>query len=519
MADIIDIASKEVGYKAYGGNKTKYSAWYGMNGAAWCHMFASWCAYKAGVSTSIAPKTASTDTGMQWFKNKGRFKYKGSYTPKRNDFIYFKSDGASHVGIVEYVSGSTVHTIEGNTSDAVMRRSYPLSYHTITGYGVISDYITSSGKTSKGKKSGKTTGKSSGKQEISYLREILKKNESKKKKSTRKVEYKAVSVKNSEKLVVNVLIKHGKKRYKHQVQEGLKTTFERKNAPGKVTFTTFVDSDSKKRISNGDSVAIVVNGKNFFYGFVFSISPKTDKTLDVTVYDQLRYFKNKDTYISKKRTSTVLIKKIAKDFKLNCGKLANTKYPVSRIDDNATLFDIVQNSLDETLMARGKIYTLYDEFGKLRLREPWKVNRLITSTTAESYDYKETIDDNVYNQIKLAYDNTKKGVQEIYMAKNSKYINKWGVLQYFDKIDSRKGAKLKVKALLKIYCKTGKTIKINNCFGDINVRAGCLVLVKLTIYGETISNYMLVDKVTHTFNNGQHLMDLELSGGDYDSSY
>ena len=32
MADIIDIASKEVGYKAYGGNKTKYSAWYGMNG-------------------------------------------------------------------------------------------------------------------------------------------------------------------------------------------------------------------------------------------------------------------------------------------------------------------------------------------------------------------------------------------------------------------------------------------------------------------------------------------------------
>ena len=65
MADIIDIASKEVGYKAYGGNKTKYSAWYGMNGAAWCHMFASWCAYKAGVSTSIAPKTASTDTGMQ----------------------------------------------------------------------------------------------------------------------------------------------------------------------------------------------------------------------------------------------------------------------------------------------------------------------------------------------------------------------------------------------------------------------------------------------------------------------
>ena len=53
MSDIIDIASKEVGYKAYGGNKTKYSAWYGMNGAAWCHMFASWCANQADISTSI----------------------------------------------------------------------------------------------------------------------------------------------------------------------------------------------------------------------------------------------------------------------------------------------------------------------------------------------------------------------------------------------------------------------------------------------------------------------------------
>ena len=101
--DIVDVAIGELGYKEQGNNRTKYGAWYGMNGAAWCHMFVSWCAYKAGVSVSIVPKTASTSAGMAWFKKKGLFRYKGRYTPKRGDIVYFKTN-RSHVGIVEKVS-------------------------------------------------------------------------------------------------------------------------------------------------------------------------------------------------------------------------------------------------------------------------------------------------------------------------------------------------------------------------------------------------------------------------------
>lgn len=133
--DIVDVAISQIGYKESGNDRTKYGQYTGTNGLAWCHAFVSWCANQAGVSTNIVPKTASTDTGMDWFKQRGLFKYKGSYTPKRGDIIYFKT-GASHVGIVEYVSGSTVHTIEGNSSNAVRRRSYALTYKTITGYGV-----------------------------------------------------------------------------------------------------------------------------------------------------------------------------------------------------------------------------------------------------------------------------------------------------------------------------------------------------------------------------------------------
>ena len=71
---------------------------------------------------------------MNTFDNWDRFYYKESYTPVRGDLIIFKSDGASHVGIVLSSDATTVYTIEGNTSNMVAKRSYPLNHSTITGY-------------------------------------------------------------------------------------------------------------------------------------------------------------------------------------------------------------------------------------------------------------------------------------------------------------------------------------------------------------------------------------------------
>ena len=168
--DIVDVAIGEIGYAEQGSNRTKYGALYGMNGAAWCHMFVSWCANQAGVSTSIVPKTASTSVGMDWFKQKGLFRYKGKYTPKRGDIVYFKT-GRSHVGIVEKVNGNTLHTVEGNSSDKVARRTYPLTHATITGYGVpnydnLNDSTGSSGSSGNAAAGSK---KKSSKEERAYL--------------------------------------------------------------------------------------------------------------------------------------------------------------------------------------------------------------------------------------------------------------------------------------------------------------------------------------------------------------
>ena len=143
VVKFINIALGEVGYQEMdangntgtSGNYTKYGAWYGINPGAWCAMFVSWCANQAGVSTSIIPKYASVQIGMDWYKNKGLFKYKEEYTPKAGDIMFMKSNNASHTGIVLYCDGKTLYTVEGNTSDCCACRKYDVNNAKITGYG------------------------------------------------------------------------------------------------------------------------------------------------------------------------------------------------------------------------------------------------------------------------------------------------------------------------------------------------------------------------------------------------
>ena len=101
------------------------------------------------------------------------------------------------------------------------------------------------------------------------------------------------------------------------------------------------------------------------------------------------------------------------------------------------------------------------------------------------------------------------------MTKHSKNINKWCVLQYVEKIDDPDIGKLKAKALLKLYNKKMRTLTVSKIIGNKNVRAGSLVPVMLDLQDIKVANYMLVEKVTHTFDNRRWTMDLVLSGGDF----
>jgi hypothetical protein len=105
---------------------------------SWCANFVSWVYKEAG-----APFTGGSNggwrlpsvTGVQaWIKANATWypNTPGSSAPQPGDIVIFSNSGSNadssgnldHTGIVESVSGTTLNTIEGNSSNAVKRRTY-----------------------------------------------------------------------------------------------------------------------------------------------------------------------------------------------------------------------------------------------------------------------------------------------------------------------------------------------------------------------------------------------------------
>lgn len=313
-----------------------------------------------------------------------------------------------------------------------------------------------------------------------------------------------------------ILIQHGSTIQYPAVVEGAKLTLERKGTPGKLTFT--VVKDSKLNFQEGDPVKLTLDGTPMFYGFVFIKSRDKDGTIDVTAHDQLRYLKNKDTITEEGLKASDLLKRIATDFRLNLGTVEDTGYTMETVvEENQTLFDMIQNALDETLLNTGKLYVLYDDVGSLTLKDinSMKTNLLIDMEAAENFSYSSSIDDATYNKIKLAFNNEKTGKRELYVAQDGEKINQWGVLQYFEEIQTATGAAAKAEAMLAHYDRKTRKLTIKNAFARPDIRAGSAVMVSLNL-GDIIANqYLMAEKVVFTFKEDENMMDLTLVGGEF----
>lgn len=315
---------------------------------------------------------------------------------------------------------------------------------------------------------------------------------------------------------IELLIQSGSKLFQPAVEEGIQWTTERSGSPSTLKFT--VVKDGTVSFQEGDAVRMKVDGQNVFYGFVFTKKRNKEQNIEVTAYDQLRYLKNKDTYVYENKTASQVIQMIASDFNLNLGTIEPTKYVIeSRVELDQSLFDIIQNALDLELQNKKELFCLYDNFGSLTLQNiaSMKLDLLINDESAEDFDYTSSIDQQTYNKIKLTYDNEEAGEREVYIAQDSSKQNQWGILQFYEKLQKGENGKAKADALLQLYNKKTRNLKVNNCLGDVRCRAGSMPVVQLNLGDIVTSNYMIVEKATHTFNNDQHLMSLVLRGGEF----
>lgn len=304
------------------------------------------------------------------------------------------------------------------------------------------------------------------------------------------------------------------------VLDGVKWETQRKKSPGKLTFTALYDDNFLLENGNAVRFRVYENGQwnDVFYGYVFKMDSDKDGKVKVTCYDQLRYLKNKDTYVYKGLNAGGLLKRICADFNLKWGNVEDPGYVIpQRSESNKTLFDIMNNALDLTMTNTNQIYVMYDDFGKIALQncENMKVNICIDADTAQNFDYSTSIDSDVYNKVKLVFENKDTGKRDVYIAKDSANMNKWGTLQYYDKLEDGENGAAKAEKLLKYYDREHRELQIKNAFGDVRVRGGCYVLVRLSVQGYWISNWMMVDKVTHEFKENEHNMTLTVIGGDF----
>lgn len=159
----------------------------------------------------------------------------------------------------------------------------------------------------------------------------------------------------------------GTKAYCPAVKEGIEWSTERRGSPGKLTFS--VVGDGTVSFEEGAAVRLKVNGTPVFFGFVFTKKRDREGIVSVTAYDQLRYLNNKDTYVYENKTASQLVKMIAEDFSLNLGTVEDSGFVIaSRVEENTSLFDMIENALDLTLQNSREMFVLYDDFGKRRLK-------------------------------------------------------------------------------------------------------------------------------------------------------
>lgn len=299
-----------------------------------------------------------------------------------------------------------------------------------------------------------------------------------------------------------------------ELTDSVEYSTNRTGSPGKLSFSLHKAGDLS--FNEGNSVRFSVDGQLVFFGYIFSKSKNRWDIIEVTCYDQLRYLKANESYAFVGKTVGQIIAQIASQFNLKTGTLEDTGYAIpSLIRENKSCLDTINYALELTTLNTGKIFVFYDDGGKLSLR---LAENLMTTTVIgdksllTEYDYKTDIDSDTFNQVKLVRPNKQTGKADTYIFKDSDTISQWGLLQKYDSVDEEMNeAQIvqKAKTMLKYYNRVLRTLTIQ-CLGVLGIRAGSMVMINIPDLGDiSLSKFVLLDRVSHTFENDVHTMEIE----------
>ena len=291
---------------------------------------------------------------------------------------------------------------------------------------------------------------------------------------------------------------------------------QRFDAPGKLSFKGVEPSGIA--LPEGTAVTFKDNDVAVFQGYIFTASRDRYGNVSYVAYDQLRYLKANASYSWENVTLDQIILEIAADFSLKVGNLADTGYYFpSLIKENVSCLDIIFEALSEVIYRTGKIFVFYDEAGTLVLREVkdlMQTGIIGDGSMMTDYEYKRDIDSETYNRVKLVRPNKSTGRTDVYIHEDTDTIRRWGLLQYYDKVDENLN-EAQIDALcesyLKYYNRVVQSLTLES-IGITGIRAGMIIPVLIRdIETLTINRVLLCEKVTHDYEGSDyHTMTVEV---------
>lgn len=291
-------------------------------------------------------------------------------------------------------------------------------------------------------------------------------------------------------------------------------TTNRTGDPGKLEFT--LNKSGNISFFEGDVVRFSVDGTLIFYGWIFTKSKDRWGVITVTCYDRMRYLKACASYAFYDQTAGEIIRQIAQDFQLDVSELEDTGYKIpSLIEEEQTCLDIIEEAVQQTLLNTGKVYVFFDDGNGLSLKEAGNMISQVMigdKSLLTDYTYKTDIDEQTYNSVKLARPNEETGRADVFVAQDSANIGQWGLLQLYQTVDGDVNdaqAKAQAEATLEYYNKRQRTLSVSS-LGVVGLRAGQMLLMRVQGLGDiSLDQFVLLEKVTHTFENDTHTMDFD----------
>ena len=297
--------------------------------------------------------------------------------------------------------------------------------------------------------------------------------------------------------------------------------------------------DSEIDLVEGDVVSLRVNGINFFYGWIFKKEMNAYDSVNYKVYDIKRYLAYKDVDVTGNETINEFFERVCKMANIPYKVVHTSDYIIpAKIHDGETYNNMLQYAIDTTFIGTGLRFCVRPNGKVLELIECSKqLTGIVIGDQSLLTDFKYSTDiENTYTAFKVQREvasqsqkSKKKKEAELseaqkvllrktLVAQNQENIKKWGVLQYYEKKDSKwTDVQLAqhLQLLQSAYGKQTRTLKLE-CLGDTDCIPGNMVTVLISdLEQEKVAQgtYCLITSASHSITHNDHTMSLDVEVG------